>query len=427
MRRRTLAPELTDSSAQPPARRAANHGRARAVAAVAFLSTGLSVGMTSYGFGAFVEPLEREFGWSRAQINAGFSIGFVTALAAPPAGALIDRMGPRKVMFASLLIMSAGMLLRAHMTELWHWYALSALVALGLTGSAMLPAGKLVGIWFPKTRGRVMGTVASGNNLGGAIVVPLATWLIALSGWEMVFTVFGVALAALSVLVVIVVRDRPTDAVVPPATSAAAGGAISVRAALKMPVFYLLAGGLTASAFTHPLMVTQLQPHFENEGLSRGLAAALLTVSALTSLSSKIVMGWLSERITARNATIISLLTVSCGIGLLIIAGGSWAVWPAVLVFGLGLGGFGALRSLVVQEAFGIRAFGGIMGAFNLMTILPIASGPLIAGFTFDATGGYAMAFGTAIAIFLIGAAFLAAAGKVGSRLPGIDAEAGAR
>lgn len=393
-------------------------GRAHAVAAIAFLSTGMSVGMTSYGFGVFVEPLENEFGWTRAQINAGFSIGFVTALASPLAGTLIDRIGPRRVMFVSLLVMAAGMSLRPYMSELWHWYGLSALVALGLAGSATLPAGKLVGIWFPRTRGRMMGTVASGNNLGGAIVVPLATWLVAISGWELAYTVFGVALAALSVVVVLVVRDRPADRAGSVAAPADEEASATVRAVLRSPVFLLLAAGLTASAFTHPLMVTQLQPHLENEGLSRGLAATLLTVSALASLSSKIVMGWLSEHITARNATIVSLLVVSCGIGLFIVAGSSWVVWPAVLVFGLGLGGFGALRSLVVQEAFGMKAFGGIMGAFNFLTVLPIVVGPLLAGLTYDATGSYGLAFGAAIGIFLTGALFLLAAGRV-NRLPG--------
>ncbi|MBI4305620.1 MAG: MFS transporter [Chloroflexi bacterium] len=410
------APEAAGFAPERVAPRASGLNRGHAVAAVAFISTGLSVGMTSYGFGVFVEPLAREFGWSRAQINAGFSIGFVAAVSAPLYGALIDRFGARPVMFVSLLLMASGFLIRTGMTQLWHWYAVSGLVSLGSAGAALLPAGKLVGTWFPRTRGRMMGTVASGSNLGGAIIVPAATWIVAASGWRMAYAAFGLALIGVAVAVAIVVRDRPGRESAEPTRKTAENdksGGLTLRDAVRTPLFYFLAVGLTASAFTHPLILTQLMPHLINEGLTATTAAWVLTVSSVVALSSKIIMGWLSERITARNATVVCLVIVSAGIGMFIAAGSTWLVWPAVLVFGLGLGGFGALRTLVVAESFGMRAFGGIMGVFTFLTVVPIVSGPLLAGFTFDATQHYGPAFGAAIGIFLFGAVVLTLAGSV--------------
>ncbi|MCH8103689.1 MAG: hypothetical protein IIB28_11115, partial [Chloroflexi bacterium] len=56
------------------------------IAAVAFLSTGVSVGITGYAFGAFIEPLETEFGWTRTQINVAIALSFVSGLVAPIVG-----------------------------------------------------------------------------------------------------------------------------------------------------------------------------------------------------------------------------------------------------------------------------------------------------------------------------------------------------
>mgnify|MGYP003298682776 CR=1 FL=1 len=56
----------------------------------------------------------------------------------------------------SMAVFGISYLVRPFMTELWHWYFLSVIQSFSIVGAAMLPPGKLVGLWFPENRGRVI-------------------------------------------------------------------------------------------------------------------------------------------------------------------------------------------------------------------------------------------------------------------------------
>ena len=382
------------------------------VALVAFLSTGISVGMTGYAFGAFVEPLEEEFGWTRAQVNWGVALGFVSGVVAPIVGRMMDRFGARPVMVVSLLIMALGFLLRGSVDNLWQFYLYSAIVYLGMPGATVMPAGRLVGLWFPKTRGRMMGLVTSGNNFGGLTIVPLAAVIIATSGWRWGFVSLGLISAGLAVLVLLVIRERPVEEVQEDGsvgTSTDIPG-VSGRVAIHSLSFYLITVGITVGAFTYSVILSQMIPHLTSEGFSDGSAAAALTVTAAFGLTSKLFFGLLSEKITARIAFVLSLLIQASGVFLFIVAGGSQVAWAAVLVFGLGFGGMGALIPLTLAEAFGLRSFGTIMGFVSVAGIMPQLAGPLVAGYIFDQRGSYTIPFGIIVGMFILGALALLAA-----------------
>lgn len=372
------------------------------VAVVAFLSTGLTVGMTGYAFGAFISPLENEFGWTRGQVNVAVSLMAISGLSAPVTGRFLDRFGSRPVLVVSLAFVSAGFLLRSVIGELWQLYVLSALVAIGSSGATVLTAGRLVSLWFPQTRGRMMGIVTAGNNFGGVTMVPMATAVIAVAGWRWGFASFGFLMAALALLAFVVVRDRPRE----PAGGQPGRGAhiglrgLSVREAVRTPSFYLLTAGISAGTFTYAVVLTQLIPHLENEGFSRGTATAALSVMAGFGFASKLIFGRASEGLTARYSFIVSLGIQATGLLLFMVAGGSPLAWVAVGVFGLGFGGMGALIPLSIAESFGMRAFGSIMGLVTMIGILPQLVGPPVAGWLFVVTGSYDLPFMIIVAFF---------------------------
>jgi predicted MFS family arabinose efflux permease len=379
------------------------------VAVVAFLSTGLTVGMTGYSFGAFISPLESEFGWTRGQVNVAVSLMAISGLASPLTGRLLDRVGSRPVLVISLGFVSAGFLLRSLIGELWQLYVLSAVVAIGSSGATTLTSGRLVSLWFPHTRGRMMGIVTAGNNFGGVTMVPMATGVIAFAGWRWGFASFGFLMAALAIVAFVVVRDRPRE------TAGTPGGGrvhvilsgLSVREAVRTPAFFLLTAGISAGSFTYAVVLTQLIPHLENEGFSRGTATAALSVMAGFGFASKLIFGRASEGLTARYSFIVSLGIQATGLVLFIVAGGSPFAWVAVGVFGLGFGGMGALIPLTIAESFGMRAFGSIMGLVTMIGILPQLVGPPVAGWLFVATGSYTVPFIIIVGFFAAGAVAL--------------------
>ena len=383
------------------------------IAVVVFLSTGLSVGMTQYSFGEFAGPLKEEFGWTQTQLNLSLAFSFISGILAPFVGNLSDRIGIRPVMFISLLLIASGFLLRPLITELWHWYLFSSLVYAGFPGATIMPVGKMVGLWFPKTRGRVMGAVVAGNNFGGITMPPLAAAIIASLSWEMAYLTFGLIMAALgAVALFVIVEDenkiesemnRTGRGDLAQIARAASQTGITVREALMNRTFWLVMIGLVAATFTYQGVLTQLRQHFEESGFTPAVATTAISVIAGMGIGSKLAFGRASENITARIATIISVSLQAIGVFIIAQVDAAPLMWVGIFVFGLGFGGLGALIVLVVQEAFGMKEFGGIMG---LMQVGMIASGtgaPLVAGAVHDSTGSFDSSFMLVVGIFVIG------------------------
>jgi MFS family permease len=399
------------------ARRAWPLSRGWAIVWASFAATAFASGGSQYGFGIFVRPLEEEFGWSRTEINLSLSLGLISGVLSPFIGWVIDRHGARLLMTASLAIVAASFLLRAAMTELWHWYVLSALLAAGAPGT-FLPVGKLIGAWFPHTRGRMMGTAITGNNVFGLAGVPLLNLVIAAQGWRLAYLIIGLCVAAVAVAAWFIVRDIPAPGQEEKPRPGAARShrrlpevSFTLREAIRTPAFWLVLTGLTCAGFSYPTFMTQLIPHMQAEGWTPSKATLALTALAGTALGSKLTWGWLSERLTARLSFVIAISIMSSGVLLVSLAKGSGFVWPAIIYFGSGFGGIGPLMSLVILETFGLKNLGSIQGSVSLVqSIVPVLIGPIMAGWLFDATGSYHTSFAIAAGIFATGAMCVLAA-----------------
>ena len=383
--------------------------RGWAIVWASFFTTAFASGGSQYGFGLFVEPLEQEFGWTRTQINLSLSIGLVSGLLSPLVGWGVDKYGSRMIMTASLVIVAVSFLLRAGMTELWQWYVLSVLLAVGFPGT-FLPIGKLVGTWFPATRGRMMGTAITGNNVFGLVGVPLMSLVIQTEGWRLAYAIIGTGVMIVAIGIWFIVRSAPQSKVElvsdsrPVTGNPAHPGDYSLREALITRKFWVLLAGVTCAGFSYPSFMTQLIPHMQAVGWGSSKATFVLIVLAGTALASKITWGLLSERLTARISFVIAILIMSSGVILVTLAGSSVLVWPAIVYFGAGFGGIGPLMSLVVMETFGLRNFGSIQGVVTMvLATVPVLIGPIVAGSLFDLTGSYETSFWIVSGIFAVG------------------------
>src|SRR4051812_40481620 len=67
-----------------------------------------------YGWTLFVHPLSDRFGWSHAAVQVAFSVFVVTQTCCVPfAGYLVDKAGPRPVVFGGGLLCAAAWVLNA--------------------------------------------------------------------------------------------------------------------------------------------------------------------------------------------------------------------------------------------------------------------------------------------------------------------------
>ena len=370
------------------------------VASAPFLAAALNTGAGQYGFGVFVPPLSEEFGWSQTQIYSALSFTAVGSLLAPLIGSAIDRYGAKPAMTISLAAIAASFFMRPLMSELWHWYALSFLQYVGYSGAAMMCAGKLVGMWFRRRRGRAMGLTAMGNNFGGIFMPPLMGLILLTRDWQSVFVALGAMSVGLTFYAFAVTRDFPSPEELGDEfaddPSRRGGGApqpamsgLSMREALRGRAFYALAATVTLGFFTYSAVIPSIIPHLTAIGANVGTATLSLSAYAVMGMVGKFFMGLLAERVTSRRALMINFAGQSAMVAAMALAGGPVALWVVVPILGFFNGAFGALFQLAALDVFGVRRFGGIMGLINMLSSAAFVAGPLMIGASFDLTGKY--------------------------------------
>ena len=371
---------------------------------ISFLSMGGTITAAQYCFGLFVEPLHHDFGWSRTEISASLSFVAVGSLFGPLLGRLMDKYGARPILVGSCLLTGSAFLLRPFMTELWHWYALSFLQFAAFSGCTMLPAGRLIGLWFTERRGRMMGLTAAGPNVMGMFMPALVVTIIAASGWKSAYVALGLMMFVIAAAGQLFIREPDYGDKIEGTKRRASIGGYTAKQALRSPLFYSLTFAVILAFFTYGTVLPHVINHLTSQGITPGRAAGALGLLALFGTLGKVSFGFLAEKVTARKSYAIDLFGQAVFTYLLATSDGSFLLWIAVPMYGFFLGGVGSLAPLVIQEAFGLKHFGAIMGWSSLATVISFAAGPLLAGWSFDSTGSYDQAFIVAAGAFLLGA-----------------------
>ena len=392
--------------------------RGALIIAVVFSSTAIGVGVSQYAFGLFIVPIEETFGWTRTEISASLSFAAVGGLTAPLLGRAMDRFGARPILVFSLAVFGISFCLRPLMTELWHWYALSFLQFATFSGLSVLPAGRLVAAWFPHIRGRMTGVAGTGNNVGGLVMPAVIAALLAMMSWGEASVVIGLTAFAVAGAAMLVIRETPPSS----GASARRPGAPGERAAalaapppvrtlretVRTRTFWAVLAAVTLGSFTYSSILPHVLVHLVNRGMTNASALTALATLATAGICGKLLFGWSSERFGARRLLMANLAGQATFAALLAGAVPVGALALAAPLYGLFMGGFGVLYILVVQESFGLHRYGSVMGLMNLGTVVSFGVGPLVAGASYDLSGGYGAAFLVTCGLFVAGAVALA-------------------
>ena len=280
------------------------------VAGVTFLTLLASAGIRATP-GILIIPLEREFGWTRATVSFAVSINILLyGLFGPFAAALMDRVGVRRVMMASLGLVAAGVGLTTVMRASWQLVLLwGVVVGLGTGTMALVLGAYIANRWFAERRGIVMGLLTASTATGQLLFLPFLASLVVTSGWRSaVLVVAGVALLMVP-LVYIFMRNDPSDvglrpvgatadaAPVSSGANPAAAALAALREGFRSRDFWLLAGSFfICGASTNGLIGTHLIPASMEHGIPEVTAAGLLAAMGVFDLIGTTVSGWLSDR-----------------------------------------------------------------------------------------------------------------------------------
>jgi MFS family permease len=310
----------TGSSGDPVARLFARAGihSAWVVAFVTFFAALVAAGAAG-SVGVMMLPLQMEFGWTAAEISSALGLRLaLLGLVAPFAAALFNRFGLRPVMIASLVMISAGMGASVLMTDLWQLVALwGVTVGVGAGLTAIVMSATVATRWFDKRRGLVIGLLTAATATGQLAVLPVMAWLVETQGWRAAVLLMCVLYAAAVALIVVFMRNRPSDIGLRP-FGAAADAPIAAAAppqgnlflapfealaiASRKPVFWILAGAFfICGASTNGLVQMHLIPMCGDFNIAATSAAGLLALMGLFDFFGTVASGWLTDRFNART------------------------------------------------------------------------------------------------------------------------------
>ena len=347
----------------------------------------------AYSFGAFFEPMAREFHTNRASTAAVFSItAFLYFGLGSVTGAIADRVGPRRVLAFGAVVIGAGLILTAHTPSIWLGY-LSYGLGVGIgTACGYVPMVAAVGGWFTRGRSFAIGVAVTGIGFGTLLVAPLAAALIKGVGWRQTYLLFGVA-SLVVLLACAALAERPPGGA---QANLRVGPAVRTREFAGMYASGLLVSFSLFVAFVH------LAPFAAQRGADPVAAAALIGVIGAASAVGRLALGGVAERIGAvrafQSATV--LLAISFGIWLCFQSYAGLAVFAIAL--GVGYGGWVALSPSVLAELFGPERLGGTAGALFTSAGVGALLGPPLAGLLVDRTGSYTVAIAAALGLGLI-------------------------
>ena len=148
--------------------------------------------------------------------------------------------------------------------------------------------------------------------------------------------------------------------------------------------------------------------HGMDLGMTRGVAAILLTVIGGASIAGRLTVGAFADRIGGRNAYVVCLVPLVTSLLILMGVDTHASLFAVVALYGFGHGGLFTVVSPTVAEFFGTRTHGAIYGGIYLFGTIGGAAGPIMAGRVFDLTGSYEYAF-SALALMGAGALLLMA------------------
>ena len=358
-----------------------------AISAMACLGFGVGL-LGIYGF--FVEPLSREFGVGAATINIGpVALLLVPALVAPAVGRLADRVSIRRIALAGISCAMLSLCFISVVPSLW-------LAALGFLGFALgltlygpvVINGLLVKI-YPGREARALALAAMGISVASMFLPSLVGALMAAFGWR--DALLYLALGLWLTLWLLVLAGIPATTGVAPAQS----GGRAESSLYRRPAFWLI-GLCVAMALNVSLLVgICYPPHFVQSGYTVAEAGLFLSMGGLGGLAGKAGIAWLGDagRAYARWIAAALLLVEAGGICLLLVAGSSAAVFPAVCMIGFAAGGFIPMHPYLNSRYFDAANIGHVNGA-QAPLFLPFGLvGAPLAGYAYDTLGNYELVF----------------------------------
>jgi MFS family permease len=354
---------------------------------------------------AFIEA----FGWSRAESSVAYSVSqLVTGATSPLVGILVDRLGPWRLILIGGFLLAAGLVASAFAHALWQVIVLYGVVmTLGANCLGLVVFVPILSRRFVRNRGMAVAIVQSANGFARAFSAPLSQMLIAGLGWRGAYLAQGGFMTvAFLPLAALFRRSEPRRDVTTAAGQATIPAGWTLRRAMRTPHFWLLFLVYVFTGLGSFLVALHQLAFAVTVGFDKLYAAEVLGLGAFLSLPGVIVTGILSDHVGRELSAVVtygtSIFGVACAM-LITSPDQHLLLWLHSCFFGLTWGARGPAITAKTADLFPGPQLGTILGAITIGTGIGAAGGSWMAGWSFDLTGSYQVAFGLSIFFYACG------------------------
>ncbi len=361
----------------------------------------ITVWGTTRTFGVFLEPMLREFAWTRAGVSGAFTRAMVgMGIFGAVGGRVTDRWGPKVVVFSCALSLGCSYLLMSTIHALWQlyiYYGLMVGIGMGVS-SPMLSLGTR---WFCRQRALMTGVLTAGGALGIMVFPFLFTLLIHTRGWRVAYLILGAMTLALMISGGLLVKRDPADMGLRPygdhngnsLNSKEREKVVSLRRAVTTRQYWLLSMVFSCDMFLMHVVSVHIVIHAIDQGISASNAASVLSVSAGISLVARVAVGNVADQVGYKKTLVTCLILSEIAFVYLLLAKGLWMLYIFGIIFSFGLWASSGLVPAITAELFGLRSIGTIYGSIAFGGSVGGAFGPMLVGYLYDVTGSYQLGF----------------------------------
>jgi len=371
--------------------------------AITFVANFISFGVGINAIAPLFPMISREIPLSPPQMGLIYSVALIAiAICSIPSGTIGDRIGPRRVVMAGLLLVVISCAIRILAYNVGMLMAASFIG--GMAVSCIYPhLPKVLSAYVPPERystAVAIGSVCGGDlgtSAGLGLAVPLALALTGWGAWRGVFGVVVIVAIILSILWMVSTRGRGAMTSTSSSTSSVSDEVESTREmiikVLRNSQMWYLCGAqfcIWSAMYSFVSFFPLIGIEF---GFSEVLAGWMISSFALIAVPSEFAGGWFSDRIGWRRRIIVvcALLVTLDYIGLSL-ATEAWIVHALCLFQGVTFGFFYPLPFTMPLEIEGVGTSRASTAEGLLFTIGMCGGffGPVVSGHILEVTGvGY--------------------------------------
>lgn len=373
-------------------------------------------GGAQFSFSIFLPALLEDFGWTRGMLSLGLTLNlFFMPVFGLLAGYLVDRIGPRRTVIIGAIIGGIGIALLSTVTQIWQFILIyGVLVPMGIGLSYIIPPVSTVRRWFMRKAGRMVAITWTGSGLGIVFLVLAAHNMIESWGWRTSYIAFGVILLVGAVIGGLLLRKDPEsmgtypDGVKPSEEElktrtdfTARGEKWSAREVIRTRSWWLLVG----AQLGYQVAMLGFLAHLITWGaIDFGIPLGTMVliysyVFVLSAVLGRLFGGFISDWYMARfhisRKPVLYLCTLGVGLAVFLCLGvdSTMEIILVSVLLGFCYGNGLAVFPTYLGDLFGVRNIAVLFGVGALFVGGFGAVGPVLYGFSYDATGSYNFAF----------------------------------